>query len=163
VQNKILDDFRQKYLENRVMGVGPSRARFDRRGRVAIKIAPVRDLPDGFSSNPGPRRRSRQSPRGARSVALKRDNATKPAPEIAQWNRYGMTRRPLRPAPAKTNARAGLRQLGHFEMPPLRFPSRRRGVRWIFARIKELASVWERTVLPQEDMQITSAWRTATY
>jgi general stress protein 26 len=53
VQNKILDDFRQKYLENRVMGVGPSRARFDSGDRVAIKIAPVRDLPDGFSSNPG--------------------------------------------------------------------------------------------------------------
>jgi hypothetical protein len=53
VQNKILDDFRQKYLENRVMSVGPSRAKFDSGDRVAIKIAPVRDLPDGFSSNPG--------------------------------------------------------------------------------------------------------------
>jgi general stress protein 26 len=53
VQNKILDDFRQKYFENRVMGVGPSRARFDSGDRVAIKITPVRDLPDGFSSNPG--------------------------------------------------------------------------------------------------------------
>jgi general stress protein 26 len=53
VQNKILDDFRQKYWENRVMGVGPSRAKFDSGDRVAIKIAPVRDLPDGFSSNPG--------------------------------------------------------------------------------------------------------------
>ena len=53
VQNKILGDFRQKYLMNRVMGVGPSRARFDSGDRVAIKIAPVRDLPDGFSSNPG--------------------------------------------------------------------------------------------------------------
>ena len=52
VQNKILDDFRQKYLENRVMGVGPSRAKFDSGDRVAIKIVPVRDLPDGFSSNP---------------------------------------------------------------------------------------------------------------
>ncbi len=53
VQNKILDDFRQKYFENRVMGVGPSRAKFDSGDRVAIKISPVRDLPDGFGSNPG--------------------------------------------------------------------------------------------------------------
>ena len=53
VQNKILDDFRKKYWENRVMGVGPSRAKFDSGDRVAIKIAPIRDLPDGFSSNPG--------------------------------------------------------------------------------------------------------------
>jgi general stress protein 26 len=53
VQNKILDDFRQKYWENRVMGVGPSRAKFGSGDRVAIKIAPVRDLPDGFSSDPG--------------------------------------------------------------------------------------------------------------
>ena len=53
VQNKILDDFRQKYLENRVMGVGPSRAKFDSGDRVAIKIEPERDLPEGFSSNPG--------------------------------------------------------------------------------------------------------------
>jgi general stress protein 26 len=53
VQNKILDDFRQKYWENRVMGVGPSRAKFASGDRVAIKIAPVRDLPDGFSSDPG--------------------------------------------------------------------------------------------------------------
>jgi hypothetical protein len=29
VQNKILNDFRQKYLKNRVLGVGPSRAKFD--------------------------------------------------------------------------------------------------------------------------------------
>jgi hypothetical protein len=35
------------------MGVGPSRAKFDSGDRVAIKIAPVRDLPDGFSSSPG--------------------------------------------------------------------------------------------------------------
>src|SRR5215831_19280108 len=29
VQNKILKDFREKYWANRVMGVGPSRAKFD--------------------------------------------------------------------------------------------------------------------------------------
>jgi PPOX class probable F420-dependent enzyme len=53
VQKKILDDFRKKYWENRVMGVGPSRARFDSGERVAIAITPVRDLPDGFASAPG--------------------------------------------------------------------------------------------------------------
>ena len=53
VQKKILDDFRKKYWQNRVMGVGPSRARFDSRERVAIAITPVRDLPDGFASAPG--------------------------------------------------------------------------------------------------------------
>jgi hypothetical protein len=53
MQKKILDDFRKKYWENRVMGVGPSRARFDSGERVAIAITPVRDLPDGFSSAPG--------------------------------------------------------------------------------------------------------------
>jgi hypothetical protein len=35
------------------MGVGPSRPRFDSGERVAIRITPVRDLPDGFSSAPG--------------------------------------------------------------------------------------------------------------
>ena len=62
VQRKILDDFRQKYLENCVMGVGPSRAKFDSGDRVAIKIGPVRDLPDGLAPIPGNRRRS-QRPR----------------------------------------------------------------------------------------------------
>jgi hypothetical protein len=52
MQKKILDDFRKKYWENRVMGVGPSRAAFDSGERVAIVITPVRDLPDGFSSAP---------------------------------------------------------------------------------------------------------------
>jgi general stress protein 26 len=53
VKTKILTDFRSKYWQNRVMGVGPSRARFDSGERVAIRITPVRDLPDGFSSAPG--------------------------------------------------------------------------------------------------------------
>jgi len=53
VRDKILADFREKYWQNRVMGVGPSRARFDSGERVAIKITPVRDLQDGFKSAPG--------------------------------------------------------------------------------------------------------------
>jgi general stress protein 26 len=53
VKTKILTDFRSKYWQNRVMGMGPSRPRFDSGERVAIRITPVRDLPDGFSSAPG--------------------------------------------------------------------------------------------------------------
>src|SRR5439155_1524711 len=53
IQDKILHDFHGKYWQNRVMGVGPSRARFASGERVAIKVTPVRDLPDGFSSAPG--------------------------------------------------------------------------------------------------------------
>ena len=53
VINKILTDFRNKYWQNRVMGIGPSRAGFDRGERIAIKITPTRDLPDGFTSAPG--------------------------------------------------------------------------------------------------------------
>jgi hypothetical protein len=29
VQSKVLEDFRQKYWQNRVLSIGPSRARFD--------------------------------------------------------------------------------------------------------------------------------------
>jgi general stress protein 26 len=53
VLDKILKDFREKYWQNRVMGIGPSRAAFDSGERVAIKITPVRDLQDGFTSQPG--------------------------------------------------------------------------------------------------------------
>jgi general stress protein 26 len=51
--DKILKDFREKYWQNRVMGVGPSRAGFQSGQRIAIKITPVRDLQDGFTSEPG--------------------------------------------------------------------------------------------------------------
>jgi len=53
LRDKILKDFREKYWRNRVMGTGPSRAAFDRGERIAIKITPVRDLQDGFASDPG--------------------------------------------------------------------------------------------------------------
>jgi general stress protein 26 len=53
IRDKILTDFRQKYWQNRLMGIGPSRAAFASGERVAIKITPVRDLPDGFTSAPG--------------------------------------------------------------------------------------------------------------
>jgi general stress protein 26 len=53
VQDKILADFRQKYLQNRLLGMGPSRAEFESGEQVAIKITPLHDLPDGFTSQPG--------------------------------------------------------------------------------------------------------------
>jgi len=53
IQGKILDDFSKRYTANRLFGIGPSRAKFDRGDVVAIKITPLRDLPDGFTSAPG--------------------------------------------------------------------------------------------------------------
>jgi len=53
IRDKILDDFRKKYLRNRLFGVGPSQAKFDAGTVIAIKITPVRDFPDGFASAPG--------------------------------------------------------------------------------------------------------------
>jgi general stress protein 26 len=53
LQNKILADFRQKYLQDRLFGMGPSRSEFESGEELAIKITPVRDLKDGFVSAPG--------------------------------------------------------------------------------------------------------------
>jgi general stress protein 26 len=53
VVNKILTDFRNKYWQNRVLGIGPSRSGFDSGERIAIRITPTRDLPDAFTSAPG--------------------------------------------------------------------------------------------------------------
>jgi general stress protein 26 len=53
VEDKILKDYREKYFANRMMGVGPSRDKFDSGKVIAIKITPVRDLQDGFTSQPG--------------------------------------------------------------------------------------------------------------
>jgi general stress protein 26 len=53
VINKILTDFRNKYWQNRVLGIGPSRSGFDSGERIAIRITPTRELPDGFASAPG--------------------------------------------------------------------------------------------------------------
>ncbi len=53
MQKKILDDFVEKYWQNRVLSIGPSRAKFDSGDRVAIVITPTRDLPGGFTSAPG--------------------------------------------------------------------------------------------------------------
>ena len=51
--NKILADFHEKYWQNRVLKIGPSREGFENGDRIAIRITPVRDLPAGFASTPG--------------------------------------------------------------------------------------------------------------
>jgi general stress protein 26 len=53
LQNKILADFRHKYLQDRLLGMGPSRAEFENGEQLAIKITPLRDLPGGYTSSPG--------------------------------------------------------------------------------------------------------------
>jgi len=53
LQDKILTDFRRKYLQDRLFGMGPSRSEFENGELLAIKITPVRDLPNGFLSHPG--------------------------------------------------------------------------------------------------------------
>jgi general stress protein 26 len=53
--NKILTDFHEKYWQNRVLKMGPSREGFENGERIAIRIAPVRDLPTGFAPAPGTR------------------------------------------------------------------------------------------------------------
>jgi general stress protein 26 len=63
VVDKILTDFRNKYWQNRVLGVGPSRSGFDSGERIAISITPTRDLPDGFASAPGTKAPSLEAPR----------------------------------------------------------------------------------------------------
>ena len=53
VSNQISKDYPQKYLLARLGFHNPTQKKF-RDGRiVAIKIAPVRDLPEGFASAPG--------------------------------------------------------------------------------------------------------------
>jgi general stress protein 26 len=63
VVNKILTDFRNKYWQNRMMGIGPSRAGFDSGERIAIRITPTRDLPDGFTSAPSTKAPPLEAPR----------------------------------------------------------------------------------------------------
>ena len=53
VKNQIIEDYPKKYLQARIGLHKPSNESFDKGDRVAIKITPVRDLPDGFVSKPG--------------------------------------------------------------------------------------------------------------
>jgi hypothetical protein len=53
VERRIVTDYRQKYLTARLGLHRPTQQMFDSGRIVAIKIAPARDLPSGFASNPG--------------------------------------------------------------------------------------------------------------
>ncbi len=50
---QIIEDYPKKYLQARVGLHKPSQESFDKGDRVAMKITPVRDLPEGFTSKPG--------------------------------------------------------------------------------------------------------------
>jgi hypothetical protein len=51
--NRIVEDFPKKYLMARLGFHRPTVENFNKGERLAIKITPVRDLPQGFASNPG--------------------------------------------------------------------------------------------------------------
>jgi len=53
VVDRIVGEFPKKYLMARLGFHRPTRESFSAGERVAIKITPVRDLPEGFASNPG--------------------------------------------------------------------------------------------------------------
>ena len=53
VTNQIVKDYPQRYLLARLGFHKPSQEKFAHGQIVAIKIAPVRDLPEGFASAPG--------------------------------------------------------------------------------------------------------------
>jgi hypothetical protein len=53
VVNQIVADYPKKYLMARLGLHRPTPQNFDQGERVAIEITPTRDLPDGFSSQPG--------------------------------------------------------------------------------------------------------------
>jgi hypothetical protein len=53
VLSRIVEDYPRRYLLARLGFQRPTREKFDRGRIVAIRIAPVRDLPDGFASRPG--------------------------------------------------------------------------------------------------------------
>jgi general stress protein 26 len=52
-KNQIIEDYPKKYLQARMGLHKPSNESFDKGDRVAIKITPMRDLPEGFASKPG--------------------------------------------------------------------------------------------------------------
>jgi hypothetical protein len=53
LQDEIINDYPRKYLLARLGYARPSREKFDNAQIIAIRIVPVRDLPDGFTSSPG--------------------------------------------------------------------------------------------------------------
>ena len=53
IKNRIVTDYPEKYLSARVGLFRPSDEKFDGGKIVAIKIIPIRDLPEGFLNQPG--------------------------------------------------------------------------------------------------------------
>jgi hypothetical protein len=53
VINRIVDEFPKRYLVARLGLHKPTVASFEKGDRVAIRITPVRDLPQGYASQPG--------------------------------------------------------------------------------------------------------------
>ena len=53
VQDEMIKQIPQKYFLARIGLLGPTRAKFDTRQIVTIRIVPERDLPNGFPSQPG--------------------------------------------------------------------------------------------------------------
>ncbi len=53
VLNRIISDYPQKYMLARIGYARPTQEKFDSGQIVAIKVTPVHDLPDGFTSKPG--------------------------------------------------------------------------------------------------------------
>jgi hypothetical protein len=53
VERRIIDDYPKKYLMARFGFHRPTQEMFQKGGILSIVITPVRDLPDGFASQPG--------------------------------------------------------------------------------------------------------------
>ena len=53
IQDTMIEKIPEKYTLAKIGFFGPKRAKFDSGEVVTIKISPVRDLPDGFTSSPG--------------------------------------------------------------------------------------------------------------
>ncbi len=53
VESRIIEDYPQRYTLARIGYAKPTREKFDSGKIVAIRITPLRDLPDGFRNDPG--------------------------------------------------------------------------------------------------------------
>lgn len=53
IQRRIIQDYPQRYLRARLGITKPTQEKFDDGKIVAIKITPIRDLPDGFKNEAG--------------------------------------------------------------------------------------------------------------
>ncbi|HYB92428.1 MAG TPA: hypothetical protein VEC38_15430 [Candidatus Binataceae bacterium] len=53
IQSRIVDEYPRKYLLARMGFARPTKEKFAAEQIVAIRITPLRDLPDGFQSHPG--------------------------------------------------------------------------------------------------------------